>query len=134
MLQHRFMLPVLVLFILGTIIPAEAKTQPRVTFQVNIEHEVKNGFFNHDRHELRIRSRNYTLSPTGYLTMKRSKEDSLVYAVTVNFPQDMVDKEFYYQFVIVSNNRVIKEDYERYVLITEQPLEMNTTSFYHLAF
>ena len=132
MLRHHFILPALVLFILGTVIPAEGETQPRVTFQVNIENEVKNGFFNHDRHELRIRSRNYTLSPTGYLTMKRSKEDSLVYSVTVDFPQDMVDKEFYYQFVIVSNNRIIKEDHEKYVLIREQPIKMNAIPFYYI--
>ncbi len=134
MLRHRFMIPVFLLFILGMIIPAGGQTQPRVTLQVNIENEVKNGFFNHDRHELRIRSSSYTLSPNGYLTMKRSKEDSLLYAVTVNFPQDMVNEEFYYQFVITSNNRIIKEDYERYVLIREQPIEMYATSFYHLAF
>lgn len=41
----------------------------------------------------------------------------------------MIDKDINYQFVIVSNNRIIREDFVRSVQIKEYPLKLSITSF-----
>ena len=126
---NHFAILSLLLFLTAAPGPASVKAQPQVTFQFDIESELKNGSFDPDRHELKVRSNNYSFSDSGFLVLKQSDDKSTVYSATARFPRSMIDKEIYYQFVIVSNNRIIKEDFTRYVQIMDNHLKLGVLSF-----
>ncbi len=130
MLQKKFFAVLFVmLFFAGTTVLSTAMSQPRVTFQFDIENELKEGFYDPERHTLKIRSNNYSFSDSGYLTLTQSEKDPTLYTATVSLPRSMVNRNLNYQFVIVSNNRIIKEDFIRYVQIKDSPQKLDVLSF-----
>lgn len=106
-----------------------AHSQSKVTFQVNLAHEIERGTFNPEEHRVELSGNVYPLSMTRFIELTPSEDDSTLYLAEIEFPMNTVNRDVNYRFRLNLGGRFVNEDLPRAMRVPNRDARLSALYF-----
>ncbi|MEL7834052.1 hypothetical protein [Fodinibius sp. Rm-B-1B1-1] len=117
---------ILFLFILITV---DAKAQNKVTFQVNLEPQLKDSIFVPKRDKIYVKGNIFPLTNSRKVYLEDKAPTDSVFEATVNFPSSAIGQTLQFNYIIATPSKKITEQMSRQIQLQSGDRELDALYF-----